>query len=549
MKHATLKLFPLLPLLILVSACQSASGPGDRVIATLDELSALPSRAEAPVPMEVAEALVPLLDPVFEDYDPSAERFDISVTDLPPREFFQTLVRDTPFNVVVHPEIAGNVTLSLKNVTLDEILSLTRDLYGFEFEREGLLYRILPGGLRTEIFKVSYLNMSRTGGSEIQVSAGQVSNARSGNSQNQQSSNNSQDNNRDQQGSAQGVTGTHISTRSESNFWSQLQFTLDTIVGSGEGRAVVTSPESGMIVVRAMPAELRTVEDYLERSELIMQRQVILEAKILEVRLNEGFRQGISWSDIAELNDDLNPDGSPQKVASFGLAGDPISNPGLEGVFSTALQFRDFDALIQLLSSQGSVQVLSSPRIATVNNQKAVIKVGSDEFLVTEIRVDQNNNVNSNNTTNTDVELTPFFSGIALDVTPQIGEDGRVILHVHPSISEVTDQTKVVSLGDRDLTLPLARSTIRETDSVISAYSGQVVVIGGLISDTSQIDRVGVPVLGRLPVVGNAFSQKSETKTKSELVILIRPIIASPENMRQDIADTRSRFTQLRGGE
>ena len=549
MKHATLKLFPLLPLLILVSACQSASGPGDRVIATLDELSALPSRAEAPVPMEVAEALVPLLDPVFEDYDPSAERFDISVTDLPPREFFQTLVRDTPFNVVVHPEIAGNVTLSLKNVTLDEILSLTRDLYGFEFEREGLLYRILPGGLRTEIFKVSYLNMSRTGGSEIQVSAGQVSNARSGNSQNQQSSNNSQDNNRDQQGSAQGVTGTHISTRSESNFWSQLQFTLDTIVGSGEGRAVVTSPESGMIVVRAMPAELRTVEDYLERSELIMQRQVILEAKILEVRLNEGFRQGISWSDIAELNDDLNPDGSPQKVASFGLAGDPISNPGLEGVFSTALQFRDFDALIQLLSSQGSVQVLSSPRIATVNNQKAVIKVGSDEFFVTEIRVDQNNNVNSNNTTNTDVELTPFFSGIALDVTPQIGEDGRVILHVHPSISEVTDQTKVVSLGDRDLTLPLARSTIRETDSVISAYSGQVVVIGGLISDASQIDRVGVPVLGRLPVVGNAFSQKSETKTKSELVILIRPIIASPENMRQDIADTRSRFTQLRGGE
>ena len=377
----------------------------------------------------------------------------------------------------------------------------------------------------------------------------QVSNARSGNSQNQQSSNNSQDNNRDQQGSAQGVTGTHISTRSESNFWSQLQFTLDTIVGSGEGRAVVTSPESGMIVVRAMPAELRTVEDYLERSELIMQRQVILEAKILEVRLNEGFRQGISWSDIAELNDDLNPDGSPQKVASFGLAGDPISNPGLEGVFSTALQFRDFDALIQLLSSQGSVQVLSSPRIATVNNQKAVIKVGSDEFFVTEIRVDQNNNVNSNNTTNTDVELTPFFSGIALDVTPQIGEDGRVILHVHPSISEVTDQTKVVSLGDRDLTLPLARSTIRETDSVISAYSGQVVVIGGLISDASQIDRVGVPVLGRLPVVGNAFSQKSETKTKSELVILIRPIIASPENMRQDIADTRSRFTQLRGGE
>ncbi|MCB1691702.1 MAG: pilus (MSHA type) biogenesis protein MshL [Pseudomonadales bacterium] len=496
------------------------------------------------VPSEVTDALLPPLDNALDTYDPSSERFDVSVKDLPAREFFQSLVKDTPYNMVVSPEINGAVTLDLKSVTVDEVLHVVRDLYGYDYKKQGSLYRILPGGMRTEVYQLNYLNIKRRGGSEIQVSAGQVTNAgptsRTGGSTR---GNLSSPNAGNQQSSSSGLVGTRITTETDSDFWSQLDQTLSLIVGKGEGRAVVTTPDAGMLVVRAMPDELRAVEEYLRKTELIMQRQVVLEARILEVILNEGHDQGIDWAAIGELSaKHVDASGNPTRLLNLAQTGQTVTNPGLQGVFSAALQTSDFSLFIDLLSTQGNVQVLSSPRIATVNNQKAVIKVGSDEFFVTEIRVDQNNNINSSDTTNTDVELTPFFSGIALDVTPQISEEGRITLHVHPSVSEVSDQTKVVSLGDRDLTLPLAFSTIRETDSIIGANNGQVVVIGGLIRNVKEQKFASVPGLGRLPVVGNMFRQKQERQTRSELVILIRPMVADAATVRRDIAGTRERF-------
>ncbi len=502
---------------------------------------------EVRVPDAVTQDLMPPVSTVFEDYNPDDERFDISVQDLEAREFYQALVKDTPFNMVVHPGITGTVTLDLKSVNMTEVMELVREHYGYEYKKSGSLYQVVPGGLQTQIFKINYLNITRRGGSEIQVSAGQVTNS-GPSSQGGDSvrGNNSSPDAGSQRGSS-GIVGTRITTESDSDFWSDLQRTLSLIVSRGDGQSVVVAPESGIVVVRANPTELRTVEEFLLRTELTMQRQVVLEAKILEVVLNDGHSQGISWSALSEFNDERGADGTVSKFLATNQSGSRVSNPGLDGVFSAALRINDFDALIGLLSTQGTVQVLSSPRIATVNNQKAVIKVGSDEFFVTEIRVDENNNVNSSNSTNTDVELTPFFSGIALDVTPQISDDGRIVLHVHPSISEVDDQTKVVSLGDRDLTLPLALSTIRETDSVISASSGQVVVIGGLISEYSTEDRASVPLLGRIPGLGNMFTQKQVKKRKSELVILIRPIIASPTQMRADLEAAQKRFGQLQG--
>jgi MSHA biogenesis protein MshL len=495
------------------------------------------------VPDLVASALLPPVGLALEEYNPETERFDITARDLESREFYQALVKDTPFNIVVHPELTGKVNLELKGVTLEEVMSLARDLYGYEYRREGLLYQVLPGGMRTEIFQINYLNVNRKGGSEIQVSAGQVTNAGPNSRAGTASRGNLSSPRSGSQQRTRGVIGTSITTKTQSDFWTQLQRTLSLIVGEEKGRSVVTAPETGVVVVRALPGELRIVEDYLQRTELSIQRQVVLEAKILEVTLNDNYRQGISWSSLETGNP--GQDGLPGRILDINQISSQLNNPGLQGVFSAALRTNDFDLLIELLSTQGNVQVLSSPRIATVNNQKAVIKVGSDEFFVTEIRVDQNNNINSSNQTNTDVELTPFFSGIALDVTPQISEDGRIILHVHPSISEVEDQTKLVSLGDRDLTLPLALSTIRETDSVISVLSGQVVVIGGLISDVTQDEVASVPWLGRIPVLGNAFTQKNLKTRKSELVILIKPMLATPDYMQQDIKDSRKRFSQL----
>jgi len=199
------------------------------------------------------------------------------------------------------------------------------------------------------------------------------------------------------------------------------------------------------------------------------------------------------------------------------------------GVFTLALNFGDFASFIELLKTQGNVQVLSSPRVSTMNNQKAVIKVGTDEFFVTDISTTTTTGASTTNVS-PNVTLTPFFSGIALDVTPQISEQGDVTLHVHPSVSEVVDQQKTVVIGNVSQQIPLALSTVRESDSIVRAKSGQVIVLGGLMQNRFDDKDAGVPGLSGIPMLGNLFKHKKVVSVKSELVILLKPIVVDGGN-------------------
>ena len=195
--------------------------------------------------------------------------------------------------------------------------------------------------------------------------------------------------------------------------------------------------------------------------------------------------------------------------------------------------------------------MLSSPRISTVNNQKAVIKVGTDEFFVTEVT----NTVTTNSAASTSVpsvQLTPFFSGISLDVTPQISSDGSIILHVHPTVSEVQEQQRSFNIGTDNFNLPLAQSTVRESDSIIYAKDNQVVVLGGLIQTVSKDADAGTPWISKVPLLGNAFKQKDQSMIKRELVILLRPKVLTHEVSAESIDDSLERVRGLRyqiGGE
>jgi MSHA biogenesis protein MshL len=205
---------------------------------------------------------------------------------------------------------------------------------------------------------------------------------------------------------------------------------VQSIIGTGEGRSVIVMDQAGVLVVTAMYNELTAVDQFLSLSENALHRQVILEAKILEVVLSEQFQSGVNWSKLSEVS---GSDGGP---VTFSMEGGTVQNPGgIGGVFGVGVEFKDFTGFIQLLETQGVVRVLSSPRISTVNNQKAVIKVGTDEFYVTDVT--QTTTVGTATTITPSVTLTPFFSGIALDVTPQISMDGDVILHIHPTVSEI----------------------------------------------------------------------------------------------------------------
>jgi MSHA biogenesis protein MshL len=368
-------------------------------------------------------------------------------------------------------------------------------------------------------------------------------------------------NNRSGNDENRAVVGTEVKTVApQTSFWQELLAALNAIVGNAEGRSVVVSPQSGVVVVRAMPHELREVESYLKAAQLIAERQVILEAKVLEVELSDGFQSGINWAAVIDkVSLGQTGGGTVFDNSSSNLSGKSIPlTPGVApitglpasafgGVFSLAVHDDNFAGFVELLKSQGNVQVLSSPRISSMNNQKAIIKVGTDEFFVTDVST---TTVTGTATTSTpNIELTPFFSGIALDVTPQISSDGIVTLHIHPSVSEVTDQQKKISIAGVDQTLPLARSSVRESDSVVRARSGQLVVIGGLMQTKVQDQNARTPILGDAPAVGGLFRQTKNRSVKSELVILLRPlVIDSAEDWSEAIDESRERIRGL-GGE
>jgi len=196
--------------------------------------------------------------------------------------------------------------------------------------------------------------------------------------------------------------------------------------------------------------------------------------------------------------------------------------------------------VVNLLKTQGDVNTLSSPRVTATNNQKAVIKVGSDEYFVTGLSSTVTS-TNSSTSTYPSLDLTPFFSGIALDVTPQIDEQNNVLLHIHPAVIDVTEQQKTIEVsGNNPISLPMAYSQIRESDTVVQAKSGDVIVIGGLMRTNKEEEVSKVPWLGDIPWFGEAFTNRSTSNVKTELVIMLKPQVVNGQTWQQELERSRA---------
>ena len=565
----------------LLAACSANKSRNQTVDLIRQEMSQ--AAVTQPVkPDTVGDALLPPLnvDMLKAETKPSETKFDLVVNNTPVSQVFMAIVSGTRYSMMLHPDVAGNISLNLKDVTVFDALEAVREMYGYDYKIDGTRIFVQPLTLQTRIFQVNYLTGNRAGTTSVRVTSSALTDSASGTSGGAQAANQGTTIVGGSSGAAGGDNknlrfergtdnSSKITTTTSTDFWDELSRALHTIVGDEKGRSVVISPMSGVIVIRALPDELKNVTAYLKAAQISIERQVILEAKIIDVQLSDSYQAGVNWGslnffksagsgalgNIPTSNAIMGQTGNigapavwtGQQAGGLNVASAAtlLSGGVATGAFALSLTTNNFSALISFLESQGDVHVLSSPRIATLNNQKAVLKVGTDEFFVTEISGGTQGTTAIAGTSPT-VKMQPFFSGIALDVTPRIDANNEIILHVHPSVSAVTTVNKTLNLGTGtagmgSYTLPMASSSVSETDSIVRARDGQIVAIGGLMRQDSTNSESGLPGLSK-----SVFGQTSKVSNKRELVILIKPtVVDTDRDWSEDIARSRERIDNL----
>ncbi|MDP1734421.1 MAG: secretin N-terminal domain-containing protein [Sulfuritalea sp.] len=550
-----------------LAGCAAPQRAGSDVLGQINDVL-LKSATERKTPhADVTDkSLMPPLAPqIAADAVVAEPRFDLAVVNAQATQVFMALVSGTRYSMLLPPDISGSLTVNLKDVTLIEALDTIRELFGYEYRIQGKRIFIEPNTMKSRVFQINYLASRRQGSSDLRVTGSSTSTGGGSTGGTATAA--------PAAGAVAGATGgarsndtSRVSMTTDSDFWGDLSRALVTIVGTTEGRSVVVNPSSGVVLVRALPTELSNVEKFLKATQLVAERQVMLEAKIIDVTLSEDFQAGVNWGAFKSGPNSFSGlgVGQPGVTLSAGAGTAQIVGPAAapaisvtpgqlgsiaaaalgKGFIGLAFQTSNFAALLNFLETQGSVSVLSSPRIATLNNQKAVLKVGADEFFVTNLTVTAGTATATGAIGPATVtpQFQAMFSGISLDVTPQIDGEGNIILHVHPAITTVTESQKSMDLGGATGTInvPLAVSRINETDSIVRVQDGNIVAIGGLMRQAQSSDRSQLP--GATGFTANALGQRASSLSKRELVILIKPTLIDGDRASvQDIKDVQER--------
>ena len=520
---------------------------------SVDEKAAVTTSNEIP---EIVQKKAFLPPPVPQPSEQDLERYTVVVNDVPVKELLFALARDASLNIDVDSDIQGFVTMNAVEQTLPQILERISRQAGLRYELKGNNLYISPDDPYFRTYNIDYVNISRDTEGSISVSTqiattgtADVTSTGSGGSSSGTSNNST----------------TEVNSTSNHRFWNTITRNIHGILGeestsSTEGlgsKNVIVNSESGVINVRATSQQHLDIQEFVDKVLLNAQRQVLIEATIVEVTLNNRFQAGVDWN-IIDKGLGLN---ITQNSILSAAAGFTTATP----FFSAGINRDDnnFNATIDLLKQFGDTKVLSSPKLMTLNNQTSILKVVNNVVYFTiEANTSQNQN-NSLTTVESEIHTVPV--GFIMSVTPQINENNSVTMNVRPTISRISgfkidpgpllaqaqlnqlaaqlnsdnDPTNDIALSDLVINNEIPEIQVREMESVLKVNSGQVAILGGLMQDDYQRNTSGIPGLGDVPVVGNAFKQRDFQNTKSELIIFLRPIVMHNASLTGDLSPYR----------
>lgn len=523
---------------LIMSACTVAPPqPREESSGHLNTVRPLPAvQAAIPDPVK-RRPFVPLPVPA-----PPQETFTVVVSEVPVRELLFALARDANINVDVHPAITGNVTLNAIDQSLYQILDrITRQL-SVRYENRDNTLVIMPDSAFLRAYRVDYVNVTRTSVGKIGASSAIESVGET---------------------TFTNTSSSTINSVSNNEFWETLQASLDEIVRppTGEGdpgqQRVIMNREGGIVLVRATAVQHELVQEYLDRVMASATRQVLIEATIVEVQLNDRYQGGIDWQIFTRQGGLLGAGLTlGTDVGSAFTAGASGAITGLilnASDAPTGSPKRDVEVSIKLLNEFGNTQVLSSPKVMTLNNQPATLKVVDNEVyfdISTEV-VAGNAVTGTQATVSLDTDARTVSVGLVMNVTPQISDSDNVTLNVRPTITRirefVSDPAVPVALqqaGGNAANLNIQNLIpviqTRESESVMRVGSGQLAILGGLMQDTQRKDDESVPGASEVPVLGELFNFREREQTKTELVVFLRPTVIRTPDVNADLADFRA---------
>ena len=481
------------------------------------------------------------------------ETYTVVVNQVPIRELLFSMARDADLNLDIDDDISGKITMNAIDQTLPKILDRLEN-------QANITYRLQDGTLQVRadkpylhVYEVDYLNISRASGGNVSVSTQiggtssgvQVEGSGSGNSGGSDSNN---------------KASSEIENESINTFWASITQNISGILeesgaktdsASASSNNIIVNKESGVIAVRATSKQQKLVSKFINQVVGSAQRQVLIEVTIAEVRLNNDYQAGVDWSVVSETavvdGNTVLTKGGIQDVIGGSLG----STPFFQLATSGTINGNPLNITLKALETFGDVKVLSSPKVMTLNNQTAILKVVDNEvYFTTDVNVVPGS-VTANALTTVDTTVYTVPVGIVMSVTPYIDGGDTVSLNIRPSISRIVSFVDDPNplLADAGVVSQIPVIQVREIETMLKVSNSETAVIGGLMQDQVNKENQGVPILSSIPLIGALFSYTAERYVKTELVIFIRPVVVENASLDGDLASYKKYLLEDLGKE